>query len=422
MITIFMVEIKSITAYEILASGGLPTIECRVETSTGSVAVASVSYGASAGSHEATVLSDGDKGRYGGKGVLGMCKTIQEVLAPKLIGMNVFDQESIDKLMIDMDGTERKEKLGGNTILAVSMAVARAGAVESKLELYEYLKKTYDLPNYDVLPKPMVVTIEGGAHADNSTDLQEYLLTVTHSNSVKENVRVVSEIYQATKKLLKSKGYSINVGNEGAFVPEGISSNTLPLEILNQAILDAGYEPGKDAYLSMDVAASEFYKDNVYTFDCEKRNLNSSELLAWYVELVKKFPIYSIEDLFAEDAWLDWSSGMQELGNKIIVMGDDLTVTNIQRLRKAIEDKCINAILIKLNQAGTVSETIATCKFAKEHGLKVIPSHRGGGESNDTFLADLAVAVGADFIKVAIARGERVAKYNRLMEIERQLS
>ncbi len=416
-----MSNIKSISAYEVLASGGFPTIECRVETNDGHFGVASVSYGASAGSHEASVLTDGDLHRYGGKGVLGMCKSIEEIIAPKIIGLSVFAQQEIDKLLVDLDGTEQKSNLGGNTILAVSTALARAGANVSGLELFSYLQKTYELPHNKILPKPMVVTIEGGVHADNSTDLQEYLLTITTSESAKENVRVASEIYQVVKRLLKNKNFSVNVGNEGAFAPEGITSNSLPLEILHQAIIEAGYKPGKDAYISLDAAASEFYKNGMYTFSCEKRNLRPQELLAWYAEQVQKFPIYSLEDIFAEDAWEDWSSAMEELGGRVLIMGDDLTVTNIHRLRKAIESKAINSILIKLNQAGTVSETVATCKLAKEHNIAIIPSHRGGGESNDAFLVDLAVAVGGDFIKVGITRGERVAKYNRLMEIERLL-
>lgn len=417
-----MSEIKSVLAYEILASGGLPTIECRVETDDGAVGIASVSYGASAGSHEAAVLSDGDSKRYVGKGVLGMCKTIHEVITPKLIGLDVTKQQDIDMLMIEMDGTERKEKLGGNTILAVSMAVARAASASQNLELYAYLAKSFEMPTPRALPKPMVVTIEGGAHADNSTDLQEYLLTVTHSESATENIRVVSEVYQAAKKTLKAQGWSVNVGNEGAFAPEGISDNQLPLDILQEAITKAGYQPGKDVWLSLDVAASEFYKNGVYHFTRGDKDLSAADLLAWYQELAAKYPIYSIEDGFHEDAWADWTAQTAALGDKIRIIGDDLTVTNKPRLEKAIAEKAMNGILVKLNQAGTVSETVLTCKRAKEEGYTVIPSHRGGGESNDTFLVDLAVAVGGDFIKVGIARGERVAKYNRLMEIERQLS
>lgn len=416
-----MSKIKSVQAYEILASGGLPTIECTVITEDGHKGVASVSYGASAGSHEAAVLSDGDTARYGGKGVLQMCKTIEQVIAQQIIGMDVTEQEQIDRLMIGLDGTERKEKLGGNTILAVSMAVARAASVATGVELYAYLANTFDMPAPKALPKPMVVTIEGGAHADNSTDLQEYLLTVTYSDSARENIRVVSEIYQAAKKILKSKGWSVNVGNEGAFAPEGITDNQLPLDMLQEAITKAGYAPGKDAWLSLDVAASEFFKNGVYHFDRGDRDLTADDLLTWYTHLVETYPIYSIEDGFHEDAWPEWTKQMTALGDKVKIIGDDLTVTNKERLEKAIQEKAMNGILVKLNQAGTVTETMLTCKRAKQEGYLVVPSHRGGGESNDTFLVDLAVAVGGDFIKVGIARGERVAKYNRLMEIERIL-
>ena len=420
--SLIMSKIQSIKAYEILASGGLPTIECRVETEEGFVGVASVSYGASAGSHEASVLSDGDNSRYGGKGVLVGIKTIKDIIAPKLIGKSVFAQQKIDDTMIEMDGTPRKTNMGGNVILAVSMAVCRAGAMARHMELYDYLKKTFSLAETHTLPKPMVVTIEGGAHADNSTDFQEYLLSITHSTSPTENIRVASEIYQQAKKILKEKKLSTNVGNEGAFAPDGIENNTAPLDILKEAIERAGYKPGADAFLSIDCAASEFLQsDGKYFLKKEERVVDAEELLAFYKDLVTNYPILTIEDMFHEDAWADWTKIMVEMSGNVSIIGDDLTVTNVERVQKAIDKKAMNGLLVKLNQAGSVSETIAACILAKTNKFMLIPSHRGGGESNDTFLVDLAVAVGADFIKVGITRGERVVKYNRLMEIERNI-
>lgn len=413
-----MSNIQSITAYEILASDGFPTIKCTVLTSSGVSGSAAVSYGASAGIHEASVLTDGDPHRYLGKGVLGMCQTIEQTIAPKLIGLSVFEQKKIDALLVELDGTDQKQKLGGNTILAVSMAVARAAAKVKGVELYAYLAETFNTSPKKILPKPMVVTIEGGKHADKSTDLQEYLLTITHSDSARENIRVASEIYHTAKEVLREEGWSTNIGNEGAFAPEGITSNTLPIELLQKAIIRAGYKPRHDAWISLDAASSEFYRDTLYHFACEKRTFTPDKLLLWYEHIVQDFPIFSLEDAFAEDAWEDWPKLMHQFGASMPIVGDDLTVTNTKRLKKALDTKSINAILIKLNQAGTVSETIAACVLAREQNCMVIPSHRGGGESNDTFMVDLAVATGADFIKVGIARGERVAKYNRLMAIE----
>ncbi len=414
-------KIKSIMAYEILASGGLPTVECKVESNEGYVATASVSYGASAGSHEASVLNDGDKDRYSGKGVLGVCETINSLIAPRLTGLTVFEPDKCDKIMIEMDGSEQKVNLGGNAILAVSMALHRLAAKSSHMELWEYLRKIYKMPKTNTLPKPMVVAIEGGAHADNSTDLQEYLLSVTHSTSPKDNIRVASEVYVACKKILKEKGLSTNVGNEGAFAPEGITDNRMPLVILTEAVKMAGYKIGVDVWLSLDCAASEFFGGGYYHLKKENKKLKAPEMMIWYESLISDFPILTIEDMYEEDMWKDWSKFVKKLGGSVAVIGDDLTVTNTKRLQRAIDDKAISGILIKLNQAGSVSETIAACRLAKENNLLVIPSHRGGGESNDTFLVDLAVAVGADFIKVGITRGERVCKYNRLMEIERDI-
>lgn len=413
-----MPKIKTIRAYEVLASGGLPTVECKVEIDSGLSAQASVPYGASVGSYEAAVIVDSDPSRYGGSGTLKVCENIEKLIAPKLIGLEV-DPIVVDKVLIGLDGTEYKTKLGGNAILAVSMAVCKVAAKAEGLEVYEFLRQAFKLSPMSVLPKPMVVAIEGGLHADNSTDFQEYLLSVTFSESAKENVRVASEVYGQVKKLLKKEGYSVNVGNEGAFAPEGIKSNTLPFELLQQAIEQAGFKPGKHVWLSLDAAASEVYKNQVYNLKAEAKALTSSELLGWYEKVLSLFPIYSLEDIFHEDAWDDWAKALQRLGAKAKLIGDDLTATNLKRLNVAIEKQSMSGILLKLNQAGSVSESIAVAKRAREAGYVVVPSHRGGGETNDTFMVDLAVALNAEFIKVGITRGERVAKYNRLMEIER---
>jgi enolase len=417
-----MSKIKSILAYEILASGGLPTVECRVETEEGFTGVASVPYGASAGIHEASVILDKDIKRYRGNGMLVACGNINNIIAKELTGMKANEQRSIDQKLLDLDGTEQKTKLGGNTILAVSMAVARAGASVERLKPYEYLQKYFALGRVGVLPKPMMVMIEGGKHADNSADFQEYLVDVTYSERASENVRVGSEIYMGIKKVLKDANLSVNVGNEGAFAPEGLESNKTPLEILINGIQLSGYRPGADAWISLDPAASEFFENEHYNLKRDVKKLKSSEMIAYYKEIVESYPILSIEDGLAEDDWDGWEEMYRSLGKNIKIVGDDLTVTNSKRLQTAIERQAINAILIKLNQAGSVTETVETCKLAKEVGFMVIPSHRGGGESNDTFMVDLAVAVGADFIKVGPTRGERVCKYNRLMEIERSIS
>lgn len=413
-----MSKIVSISAREILASGGEPTVEAQVVTESGAVGVASVSYGASAGSKEAFVLLDGDMSRYHGRGMLKAVENVNNILAPLIIGQDVTAQRSIDQIMIAADGTENKSKLGANAILGVSMAVARAAAAEQKLELYEYLRHAYqiNLSNFN-LPKPIAVFIEGGKHADKSTDLQEYALAVTKQQSAAENVRMMEEVYQALKKLLKDKGFSVNVGNEGAFAPEGVSDNELPLELITQAISAAGYTPGEDGGIYIDAAASEFYKDGKYNLATENKVLTAEEIIQMYLSWQKKYPIMLWEDLLSEFDWEHWPVMMAQ--SPIPLVADDLTVTNAKLWQKAIELKAANAILIKLNQAGTVTETIDCCLLANKYNYLTIPSHRGGGETNDTFLVDLAVAVGSAYIKVGPTRGERVCKYNRLMEIER---
>ncbi len=434
-----MSKIKKIYAREILASGGLPSVETTVELEDGSLGEASVSYGASAGTKEAFVLLDNDTKRYQGKGMLKAVENVNSVFGPILQGQDALQQREIDQLLISTDGTQNKSKLGANAILSVSMAVARAAAASSNLELYEYLSSCYKLqattPNARVgapivknissehrgykLPKPLAVLIEGGVHADNSTDLQEYALAVLKDQPAREDIRLMEEIYLELKKLLKNKKYSTNVGNEGAFAPEGIKNNELPLELITQSIVEAGYTT-KDAGIYIDAAASEFYKGSSYHLKSENQNLSSEEIIQKYLSWFKKYPIVALEDGLSEFDWEHWPKLLAESG-KIKIVADDLTVTNTHLWQKAIDQKAANSILIKLNQAGTVTETMDCCLLAKHYSLSTIPSHRGGGETNDTFLVDLAVAVGSDFIKVGPTRGERVCKYNRLMRIEERL-
>ncbi|MCX6797469.1 MAG: phosphopyruvate hydratase, partial [Candidatus Doudnabacteria bacterium] len=330
---------------------------------------------------------------------------------------------AIDEIMIKADGTENKKNLGANAILGVSMAVARAAAASQNLPLYKYLGQTYNLQLTTLnLPKPMVVMIEGGKHADNSTDLQEYLVSALRNDkTASENVRMEMEIYQKLKALLKHEHFSTNVGNEGAFAPSGLGSNEKPLKLLVEAIELAGYRPGVDAGLSLDAAASEFYEDEQYSLKIENDKLTSQEMIALAIEWFKKYPIVTAEDFLSEFDWTHWPILLKEAG-KTKIVGDDLTVTNTKLLQKAISLKAISAILIKLNQAGTVTETMDCCLLARKHNMMTIPSHRGGGETNDTFLVDLGVAVGSEWIKVGPTRGERVCKYNRLMEIEEELN
>jgi len=415
-------KITKIHAYEILASGGYPTIEAFVELEDGTVATASVPYGVSAGSHEATVMIDGDNKRWNGKGMTQAISNIVTKIAPALIGHDAYDQRAIDQIMLNLDGTPNKANLGGNSILAVSIAVANAAAKSKKVELFQHIIDTYNTGvDLKTLPQPMAVVIEGGKHADETTDLQEFCLTATRKNvSVAENVRMIMETYHALAKVLKSNNLSINVGNEGAFAPSGIPSNEAPFAYMLEAVKKAGYKAGEEIGISLDAAASEFYQDGKYNLGLEKRSLTADELIAYYTPWLKKYPIATIEDMLAEDDWDNWPK-LKAIADqyKIPLIGDDLTVTNVERLQKAIDTNSISSILIKLNQIGTLTETVDCCLLAKKHGLTTVTSHRGGGETNDTTMVDLAVAVGSTYIKVGPTRGERVAKYNRLMEIER---
>ncbi len=416
-------QIKRINSYEILASGGYPTIEVEVELEDGTTSTASVPYGASAGSHEATVLMDGDAKRWNGKGMLSVVKNIEEAIAPHVTGMDAYDQRKIDEAMIELDGTPNKAKLGGNAILAISIAVANAAAKSKKVELYRHIIDTFQTDvDLKTLPQPMVVAIEGGKHADETTDLQEFCLTATRKSSVAENVRMIMETYHQLGKVLKENKLSTNVGNEGAFAPNGIPTNEAPFAYMQEAVKRAGYQEGSEIGFSIDAAASEFYRDGKYELKVEGRTLTADELIAYYSTWLEKYPIVTVEDMLQEDDWENWPK-LKVIcdAHNVPLIGDDLTVTNVERLQKAIDTKSISAILIKLNQIGTLTETVDCCLLARKNGLMTTTSHRGGGETNDATMVDVAVAVGSAYVKVGPTRGERVSKYNRLMAIERSI-
>lgn len=417
-------KITRVHAHEILASAGYPTLEAVVELDDGSRGIASVPYGASAGSREATILTDGDTERWQGRGMLQAVASVNKPLANALIGMDPLDQRKVDQTMLKLDGTANKSALGGNAILAVSLATAKAAAQSKKVELYRHLIDTFETKaDLQQLPQPMVVVIEGGKHADKTTDLQEYCLTATRQKQVTENIRMILETYHQLGKVLKESQLSTNVGNEGAYAPNGIVSNEAPFNFMLKALELSGYQPGSEIAFSIDAAASEFYQDGKYQLAVEKRSLSADLLIQYYETWLKKYPIATFEDMLDENDWDNWPKLKQVTDRyQVPLIGDDLTVTNPIYLQKAIDLQAISAILIKLNQIGTVTETIDTCLLAKKHGVITITSHRGGGETNDTAMIDLAVAVGSSYLKVGPTRGERVAKFNRLIEIERELS
>jgi len=422
-----MSKIIDIKARQILASGGLPTVEADVYLKSGVVGVASVPYGVSDGSKEAVVLIDGDETRYGGKGVTKAVNSVTGLIKDGLVGMEAKNQRQIDEKMVMLDGTSDKSYLGGNAILAVSLAVARAMALEAKKPLYKYLRDCFEIDLKDwVLPKPMAVMIEGGKHADKSTDLQEYLLTVTNEDiKVTETVRMMSEVYLKLGEILKQEGFTINVGHEGAFAPAGINSNKLPLEYILRAIEKAGYRTGEDAKLSLDAAASEFWDEDKkrYMLKLENKELSSGQMIDYFMAWAEEYPIVTMEDLLAENDWKAWVILTDRLNKlNIVNIGDDLTVSSAQILQKTLAEKAASGVLVKLNQTGSLSETVDCLKMAMEHEIPAVPSHRGGGETNDTFMVDLAVAFNCPWIKVGPSRGERVCKYNRLMKIEEELA
>lgn len=407
-----MEQIKNVIAREILDSRGTPTVEATVFTESFS-GTAAVPSGASTGVHEALELRDQDQGRYFGKGVLKAVKNINEIISPELIGKNFNEQGKIDKLMIDLDGTPNKSKLGANAILAVSLAVARLGANANKLPLFAYL----EMESQPSMPLPMMNIINGGAHGDNNVDFQEFMILPTGAPTITEAIRYGAEIFHSLRKVLKGRGLNTNVGDEGGFAPN-LESNAAALDIIMLAIEEAGFQAGKDIHLGLDVASSEFYREGRYNLSSENKSLTSQEFTRYLGDLAKNYPIISIEDGLAEDDWEGWKYLTAELGDSTQLVGDDLFVTDPKRLQRGIDEKAANAILIKLNQIGTLSETMETIAIAKQAGYNTIISHRSG-ETEDTSIADLAVATGAGQIKTgSLSRSDRVAKYNQLIRIE----
>ncbi len=412
------VKITKVWSREILDSRGNPTVEVEVTLSDGSFGRAGVPSGASTGSHEAVELRDGDKKRYGGKGVLNAVENVNIEIAKKIKG-KVWNQKSLDLAMIELDGTENKGKLGANAILGVSIAFAKAKAVSENKPLWKYFKdisKTKDV----YIPVPMMNILNGGSHAENSTDIQEFMIMPIGAKSFKQALQWGSEVFHELKKILKSKKLNISVGDEGGYAPS-LPTNESAIEIILEAIKTAGYTPGKDISIAIDAAASEIYKDGKYYLNTEKRVLTSEEMVSFYEKWVNKYPIVSIEDGLAEDDWSAWSLMTKKLGKKIQIVGDDLFVTNIKRLSTGIEKKSANSILIKLNQIGTITETIEAIQMAKSAGYTSVVSHRSG-ETEDTTIADFVVGLGTGQIKTgSLCRSERVAKYNQLLRIEESL-
>ena len=411
-----MSKIKSIKASEILDSRGNPTIAATAVLTDGTIGSAAVPSGASTGKYEAVELRDGDKSRYNGLGVLKAVNNVNKDIAAAISGMEAAGQEAIDNTMIKLDGTPDKSHLGANAILGVSLAVAHTAANEAKKPLYRYLNdtKTY------TLPVPMMNILNGGKHATNSTDLQEFMVVPAGAKTFPDALRMGAEIYQALKKVLKDKGLNTNVGDEGGFAPS-LPSNRAAVDAIVAAIEKAGYKPGKDCFVAIDPASSEFYNNGRYVLAREGVSYSSQEIIDFYVKLVNDYPICSIEDGMAEDDWDGWQMLTKKLGDKIMLIGDDLYVTNVARLSRGIKIKASNAILIKLNQIGTLTETIAAINLAQKTGWKAVVSHRSG-ETEDTTIADLSVALGTGLIKTgAPCRSERTAKYNRLLKIAEEL-
>ena len=406
--------IKSITAREILDSRGNPTVEVEVRLDDKSIARAAVPSGTSTGAFEAAELRDGGK-RYLGKGVEGAVKNIVEKIAPVVLGLNALDQKIIDEKMIALDGSKNKSNLGANAILGVSLAVARAAAASTGQSLFKYLGKA----EAKTLPVPMMNILNGGAHADTNVDIQEFMVAPIGAATFKESLRWGAEIYHSLKSVLKSKGLATSIGDEGGFAPD-LASNRAALDLILQAIELAGFKAGSDIGLAMDVAATEFFENGKYKF--EGKELTTEQMITYYRELVAAYPLLSIEDPLDEDDWDGWTNLTAQLGDKIQIVGDDLFVTNPERLQRGIESKSANALLVKVNQIGTLSETIAAVTLAHNNNFKSMMSHRSG-ETEDTTIADLAVALNCGQIKTgAPARSERVAKYNQLLRIEEELA
>ncbi|NCC78352.1 MAG: phosphopyruvate hydratase [Clostridia bacterium] len=410
------VEIIDVVARQILDSRAFPTVEVEVYLEDGTVGRAAVPSGASTGMFEAVELRDGDKEVFGGKGVLKAVEHVNNEIAAEIIGLNVFDQILIDKLMIELDGTKNKGNLGANAILGVSLAVAKAAAGSAGLPLYQYIGGV----NAKTLPAPMMNIINGGSHADNNVDLQEFMVMALGAETFSQAIQMCSETYHALKGILKSKGLATGVGDEGGFAPN-LNSNEEAIQIIIEAIEKAGFTPGKDMFIALDPASSEFFEDGMYNLAGEGRKLTPAEMVDYYAELVEKYPIISIEDGMAEEDWDGWKLMTEKLGGKIQLVGDDLFVTNVERLKRGIDLGVANSILIKLNQIGSLTETLDAIEMANRAGYTAVISHRSG-ETEDATIADLAVALNAGQIKTgAPARSERVAKYNQLLRIEEEL-
>ncbi|MBS6440824.1 MAG: phosphopyruvate hydratase [Coprobacillus sp.] len=415
-----MYNIQNVYAREVLDSRGNPTVEVEVTLDNGMKERAIVPSGASTGKNEALELRDGDKKRYQGKGVLKAIHNVNEIIAPKLVGMDVTKQAAIDQVLLDLDGTPFKSNLGANAMLGVSLACARAAAKAHDFPLYQYLGG----PNAKVLPTPMMNVINGGAHADSTVDFQEFFIIPAGFKTFKEALRAGVETFHCLKSVLKEKGYETGVGDEGGFAPSCKHGNTEPLELIMEAIQKAGYVPGKEIFLGMDVAASEFYNKETKKYDLKKSkegSKTSEEMIAWFEKMVEEYPIITIEDGLGEEDWEGWELLTAKLGEKIQLVGDDLFVTNRDFLRKGITHHVANSILIKVNQIGTLTETLDTIRMAQTNGYTTMVSHRSG-ETEDTTIADLSVAVNAGQIKTGSAsRTDRMAKYNQLLRIEDEL-
>jgi enolase len=414
-----MSQIAKIHARQVLDSRGNPTIEVDVYTTSGVLGRAIVPSGASTGAHEAVELRDGDKKKYGGKGVLKAVDNVNNKIAKELEGMSIFEQNALDQIMILLDGTPNKAKLGANAILGVSLAIARAAAEELGMPLYRYVGGV----NANTLPVPLMNILNGGSHADNKIDFQEFMVVPVGASTFSEGLRMGVEVFHQLKAVFKKKGYSTNVGDEGGFAPN-IGSNEEAIETVLSAIEAAGYKPGKDIYIALDPAATEFYDAKAKVYHFHKSNgkkLKSEEMVDYWVNWAKKYPIISIEDGMAEDDWKGWALMTEKLGNKIQLVGDDIFVTNVERLQKGINEKIANSILIKVNQIGTLTETINAVNLAKNNAYTTVMSHRSG-ETEDTTIADLAVALNCGQIKTGSAsRTDRIAKYNQLLRIEEEL-
>lgn len=409
-----MATIEAIVAREILDSRGNPTVEVEVGLDDGTVGRAAVPSGASTGAFEALELRDGDKGRYLGKGVEKAVANIEDKIADELIGYEASEQRLIDQKMLDLDGTDGKSELGANAILGVSLAVAKAAALSAELPLFRYLGG----PNAALLPVPMMNILNGGAHADSNVDVQEFMIAPIGAPTFREALRSGAEVYHALKSVLKKKGLSTGLGDEGGFAPN-LPANAAALDLIAEAVQAAGFSLGNDIVLAMDVAATEFYKEGAYVFEGAPKS--TDEMIAYYAKLAADYPIVSIEDPLSEDDWAGWSAMTSELGDKIQIVGDDLFVTNPQRIARGIAEAAGNAVLVKVNQIGSLTETLDAVDLAHRAGFKTMMSHRSG-ETEDVTIADLAVAVGSGQIKTgAPARSDRVAKYNQLLRIEEQL-